>query len=60
MSIKGKEIRIRGKYITTEDHKRIMLAARNDDVSAGYFCLCAALRECDRKEQVVLESSSRR
>ena len=50
MSSKDKEIRIRGKCLSLQDHKRIMLAAREDDVSAGYFCLCAALALCDKKD----------
>ena len=52
-----KEIRIRN--VSNADHKRIMLAAREDDVSAGYFCMCAALNLLDRRLAAIADALTR-
>ena len=45
---KTKEIRIR--KLTPAEHKRIGLAAKEQDLSASCFCLYAALDKCDKHD----------
>jgi hypothetical protein len=46
--LKCKEVRIR--HLTPVEHKRIGLAAKEQDLSASCFCLYAALDRCDKHD----------
>ena len=56
--LKCKEIRIR--HLTPIEHKRIGLAAKEQDLSASCFCLYAALDRCDKHDAEKAEDAAKR